>query len=191
MTECGVCGIEFKRSNQRRKYCSDDCKAVGYKLKEQIYNKQYAAQRVDSGQSREYYEANRDRMIAHTRKWQESNKDKVKKYRSEHLAEHSSYESKRRAVKYGCELEDSDYLFILDRDKSICWLCSESIVEDLEFDHAYPLSKGGKHTVDNIYCAHAACNRKKHARLPDTLENIFPSINKETLTKITNQKESD
>jgi hypothetical protein len=79
-----------------------------------------------------------------------------------------------RALKVDPEAQRVNYEAVLVRDKGKCHVCSEQIVmgpgrnpEALTFDHRTPTSKGGKHTDENIYCAHMKCNASKWAEMPD------------------------
>lgn len=68
---------------------------------------------------------------------------------------------------------------LYERDEGICWLCGERCdyqdftVDGNTFiagnrypsiDHVMPLSKGGRHTWDNVKLAHRICNTKKGNR---------------------------
>lgn len=61
---------------------------------------------------------------------------------------------------------------VLDRDGWICQLCLAPIDWDLTgrgrfapaVDHIVPLSKGGRHSLDNVWAAHAGCNATKQDR---------------------------
>ena len=68
---------------------------------------------------------------------------------------------------------------LFERDEGICWLCGERCdyqdftVDGNTFiagnrypsiDHVMPLSKGGRHTWDNVKLAHRICNTKKGNR---------------------------
>ncbi|HET7736456.1 MAG TPA: HNH endonuclease [Nocardioidaceae bacterium] len=73
--------------------------------------------------------------------------------------------------------QDAEFILSLDlfdRDGWICGLCSEPIPSDLRWpeplsasvDHIIPLSKGGRHTLDNVQAAHLICNISKGAKVP-------------------------
>lgn len=181
---CGICNSEFEKTNKRRKFCSDECRLKNDKQKEKEYNRK----RIESGKTKEYYQNNRDRMIGHVRGYQIKT-DYARLYKKRNKIKFAGYEAKRRAQKKSVYCEDVNFDAITLRDNLICWLCSNKIdIQDLEFDHAIPLSKGGLHVEQNIYCTHAECNRRKHIRLPHELETIFPNINKQTLQKLTESK---
>jgi len=58
---------------------------------------------------------------------------------------------------------------IFQRDHWLCQICYKKINNKMSFphpdsatlDHIIPICKGGKHTKDNVQCAHWKCNKKK------------------------------
>ncbi len=64
---------------------------------------------------------------------------------------------------------------VLDRDNWVCQLCGEPTDRKVRWphplyptiDHIIPVSKGGKHEESNLQCAHARCNVRKQATMPD------------------------
>lgn len=77
----------------------------------------------------------------------------------------------RRAKKAGVEWEEIKSTDLLSyweqRGITIdsCYYCKQSIDEDqLEFDHGVPLSRGGSHSIDNLYPCHRSCNKSKGKR---------------------------
>ncbi len=53
--------------------------------------------------------------------------------------------------------------WVWNRDQGKCVSCGS--VEDLEFDHDIPFSKGGSNSMDNIRILCRKCNRKKSANI--------------------------
>ena len=49
--------------------------------------------------------------------------------------------------------------FVWERDDGRCVNCSA--VEDLQFDHVIPITKGGGNSIDNIQILCGDCNRQK------------------------------
>lgn len=82
-------------------------------------------------------------------------------------------EYKRKALKQKAFVEVVEIEVVFARDNGICWLCGEDVNPLLKWpnhgyatlDHVIPLSKGGKHSYDNIKLAHMSCNCKKGAKL--------------------------
>ena len=64
---------------------------------------------------------------------------------------------------------------VLERDGWVCQLCGEPTDRKVRWphpmyptiDHIIPVSKGGKHEEINLQCAHAQCNIRKQATMPD------------------------
>jgi hypothetical protein len=55
---------------------------------------------------------------------------------------------------------------VLERDGEVCVYCGNSD-GPFHFDHVFPWSRGGEHTVDNLVISCAPCNLEKGARHPD------------------------
>lgn len=83
---------------------------------------------------------------------------------------------------------DSDITLekLYERDAGICYLCGKrcnwsdgeerngTFVAGITYpsiDHVFPLSKGGKHTWDNVKLACRGCNSKKSSRLPTPISS--------------------
>ena len=54
---------------------------------------------------------------------------------------------------------------VLRRDKHTCQYCGS--MKHLTLDHVIPLSKGGKHSWDNVVTACESCNNSKSDRTPE------------------------
>ena len=51
---------------------------------------------------------------------------------------------------------------IIERDGSICYLCRRKLeLGEITLDHVIPLSKGGKHTPENVRVCCLLCNIRK------------------------------
>jgi 5-methylcytosine-specific restriction endonuclease McrA len=52
----------------------------------------------------------------------------------------------------------------LYKEHPFCFYCKTPLeFKEVEFDHFYPVSKGGSHTLENIRVACSICNRRKGA----------------------------
>jgi 5-methylcytosine-specific restriction endonuclease McrA len=118
------------------------------------YNRRYN-EKVNGTPQREYELRNKEVQAARRSSWKKKNFMKVREY-------------SRRRDSWMSGADPIDYAAILDRDGWICHLCGGDILskEELHFDHVIPLSRGGKHAIDNIRPAHARCNWGKNDRLP-------------------------
>jgi len=62
---------------------------------------------------------------------------------------------------------------VFARDNWTCKICNEPVNRKARWpepdyptiDHIHPVSRGGSHELDNLQCAHATCNLKKHAKV--------------------------
>ena len=140
-----------------------------------------------------YYFANHEQRKARKRAWWRANVDsaraKCREYANTHVGEarvrwrrwyHANIDyaralnvarqGDRRARLRDAETEVIDLEAVYRSFGGRCGICCE-VVERAEahFDHAYPLSKGGSHTVGNLQPAHPVCNQRKGSRLPAQL----------------------
>lgn len=100
---------------------------------------------------RKYYQNNREKVLIRTQTWKINNPERRKQHAH-------NYNARKRGAKVG----HVDYIFITIRDRMVCYLCERKIKrKDLSFDHVVPLSRGGKHSNDNIRSTHLACNLAK------------------------------
>lgn len=53
-----------------------------------------------------------------------------------------------------------DLKAIVKRLRKKCFYCREKM-DKLEFDHIFPISRGGPHTPENLTLACGTCNKKK------------------------------
>lgn len=93
----------------------------------------------------------------------------------------SRYYARKRINKYNLVDRDISLKRLYKRDKGICYLCGEpcdyndKIITDEghyivgetypSIDHVKPLSKGGKHSWENVKLAHHKCNAIKSDRI--------------------------
>lgn len=64
----------------------------------------------------------------------------------------------------------------------MCAICGWEVDQSLRFphpkagqvDHAWPLSRGGEHTLDNLQLAHAQCNTMKNSRQDPDFFLLYP-----------------
>ncbi len=74
--------------------------------------------------------------------------------------------SRRRTTTKMGDLTKEEWLEIQNRSP-ICPACGKFVgCENLSLDHIIPISKGGKHTKDNVQALCLQCNLKKSAKLP-------------------------
>lgn len=110
-------------------------------------------------EARRNYERHREERIEKSRQWAKANPEKV---RRNQLMTTKRYQTR----KLGAYVEDVDPDAVLLRDLGLCGICGEPVMEAaFHIDHVHPLSKGGKHAMDNVQLAHAVCNFSKGAKV--------------------------
>ena len=105
-----------------------------------------------------YHIKNADKKKAMAKEWVKNNPDK-RKFIS------FNYDSKRRANK-----KDGNSFAEVKRwaesQAKICYWCNCDCEDSYHIDHYEPLSKGGKHIVENLVISCPECNLNKNAKDP-------------------------
>lgn len=107
---------------------------------------------------RQYREENRERLAKITREWARKNPDKVK------AIKHSYKARRRHKEASGASTQELSEWAICQ--KKVCYWCLEKCDGEYHIDHYVPLSKGGKHEIDNLVIACPTCNIRKNAKDP-------------------------
>lgn len=103
------------------------------------------------------YKRNRARIIARVLHWQRRNKFSVSAYKAKTAAS--------RRVAIGTDTITGEQLRdVFDAFEGLCAYCSAPADT---MDHATPLSRGGRHVVENILPACRSCNSRKHTKTLD------------------------
>jgi 5-methylcytosine-specific restriction endonuclease McrA len=127
----------------------------------------------------DYYQKNRDVVLGSAKRWYSNNKDKKKEYDSGE--KRKDYNKKRQPLKNletqnyrarkiaasvdGWVLTEAWWLEQIHQQENRCFYCKRGEVK-LTVEHVFPLSKGGKHSSDNIVAACESCNYSKRDLLP-------------------------
>jgi 5-methylcytosine-specific restriction endonuclease McrA len=130
------------------------------------------------GRSKQWASDNREASRAIKTKWREANREReaaqTKEYRERpenrenYLRWKRANEANRRARKLNQFIESVDADVLFEMHGGMCGICQEFISDDnWEIDHRIPLSRGGMHGYVNCQPSHQACNRRKHAQLPE------------------------
>jgi 5-methylcytosine-specific restriction endonuclease McrA len=130
-----------------------------------------------------YRKANLEKCGANVAKWQKANPEKVKasskasnaKWCKGNPEKCAIKDSKRRALKYANTpldemLTSTEWLAILAEANGRCAYCDKEA--KLTLDHVIPLSKGGKHSADNVVPACAHCNKSKGNKTVEEWNNV-------------------
>lgn len=141
--------------------------------KRNAYHQNYRKQNKDaiSEKRRAKYELDKEHIISKVVAWQRSHKENRR-----------VQSNKRRAAKQGAEssLSLTQWDEILSMYSHSCCYCSSK--SNITQDHWIPLSRGGKHSKDNVVPACRSCNSRKgkmtgdeyFARLNIPSRRLFP-----------------
>jgi len=174
---CKTCGINKNKSEFHKRKTTKDglqykCKPCAIKAV-LTYRQTEAGKEIHNRASYKYYRTKKGKTVHDKaqKKWVSSEKGKqyirdasrprmYKRYK----ADPEYYKLKCRAWHAGVPLGVLKQ--VLERDK-VCQLCSTS--KDLQFDHIYPVSQGGKGSLENLQLLCGKCNNFKsnHLFLPD------------------------
>lgn len=116
-----------------------------------------------------YYEANRQKAIEDAITWGQNNPEKARERHAKWYKANPKVfalnRAKRRALKYANTpidemLTSTEWLAILADANGHCHYCGKEA--KLTLDHVIPLSKGGKHSKNNVIpaCLHCNCSKK-------------------------------
>lgn len=106
---------------------------------------------------KEWRDANKERTSIKTKKWAEANKDK-----------RALTAEKRRAQKAldGGIITAKEWKDLKEFYGNKCLCCGKTDVR-LTLDHVVPLSKGGRHAIENAQPLCGSCNSSKHTKIID------------------------
>jgi 5-methylcytosine-specific restriction endonuclease McrA len=122
-------------------------------------------------QQQRYYknkEAEVARRVVNNGKRNQKHREEQRAYYRERFATNAkdreyrrSAKHKRRSLTEG-DLTAAQWLELVEECGGMCVICHAPYEE---MDHIIPLSKGGKHTLDNVQPLCRKCNREKGAKL--------------------------
>lgn len=115
---------------------------------------------------REYYATHREQRDKYRKKYAAANPEKSRKwykiYHTRHPEKSSEYHTRRRAREVNAEgngVTARQWEKIKEEYFQRCAYCNQE--KPPQMDHIVPLSKGGKHDIDNIVPACKSCNSSK------------------------------
>lgn len=129
-----------------------DCQKARYSS---FYDKNKEAQQE---RARSFYSKHKEHYASTMREWRQNNRERMR-----------SHWAKRRLLKKLQRDETLvDYSTVLERDGYVCYLCEKCVEpDDVHMDHVIPLSKGGRHSIDNLRVTHSKCNLAKGVKSLD------------------------
>lgn len=181
---CLVCGKEYQPVSPTQKYCSEcgpAAKADVHKVCDARWNKKA---NPEEGRARvaKWAKENPEKATARVIKWRmvnsERNRAEIAKWKKANPDKVAVSFSKRRAAKYANTpisemLTSTEWLAILAEVNGHCAYCDKEA--KLTLDHVIPLSKGGKHSKDNVVAACAHCNSSKGDRTLEEWKSVTRS----------------
>jgi 5-methylcytosine-specific restriction endonuclease McrA len=181
---CQVCGQEYQPASPTQKYCPECApgmkKVSCAKYRKENLEKCKASAKASSARWKKenpekvkaggvkYREANLEKCKANITKWFKTNPEKarakIRKWQKANPEKVAVSGSKRRTAKYASTpisemLTSTEWLAILAEADGHCAYCGKEA--KLTLDHVIPLSKGGRHSKDNVVPACGHCNSSK------------------------------
>lgn len=140
---CVTCSAEFAASAAKKEY-----------------DKIYYAQNFEriKARSKEYVQRNWHRVLENCRAWAKRNPEKRR-------AIADNYKHRRRAWEEGGASALELFRWKMAQ-KKVCYWCGKKCGNKYHIDHYAPLSKGGRHAIDNLVIACPSCNHRKSAKDP-------------------------
>jgi 5-methylcytosine-specific restriction endonuclease McrA len=119
---------------------------------------------------------NKQYNIGYRTRHNELQKEWVKKHHEQNKLTRRISEQKRRA-KQDVLIPIEQINDLINKAKNICFWCGNTIKQnDMQLDHVYPLSKGGKHDISNLVVSCRKCNNRKSNKHPeDWMNELFKS----------------
>jgi 5-methylcytosine-specific restriction endonuclease McrA len=181
---CQRCGREYQPTSSTQKYCTD-CHPLVEATQIRARVAKYRRENREKVNQRhaKYRRENVEKVKQALAKWARENPEKRRaskalrfsanpekhrasdaKWRKANVEKIAVWASKRRAAKYANTplnemLTSTEWLAILAEANGHCHYCGREA--KLTLDHVIPLSKGGKHSKDNVVPACLHCNESK------------------------------
>lgn len=177
---CTHCSKSFWTQGRNAKYCTTTCRDRFYYLKNR-------AAKIES--SRRYREANCAQISRKQREFvkmnsslvRERNRISYQKHRDRRIAEALEYQKKnpqvvaltrgRRRARSAFKISQADHRRALARYRNSCAYCGTALGDwgrahknSLQWDHVFPLSKGGNDSPGNLLPVCRRCNSGKSAK---------------------------
>jgi 5-methylcytosine-specific restriction endonuclease McrA len=138
------------------------------------YDKAYHLKNKEkrNAQSRAYREANKEKCNAQAKAYYEGNKERWTEYKAKWYQENKAYYRAKDALRGSRKKATNEITSSEDKEilREIYALAKQRTLETgfaWEVDHIQPISKGGKHSLDNLQVVPRIWNRRKHNRNAD------------------------
>lgn len=110
---------------------------------------------IRRARTRQWMDANPERVRANARRWSKANPEK-------RLATFNTRRARMKGA--GGKHTAADMRTQYQAQQGLCYYCSKPLCGKYEGDHKIPIARGGTSWPENMVCACAKCNRKKHTR---------------------------
>lgn len=164
--------------DKRKKYCDKNKKVILSK------NREYRTKNIEllRENCKTYETDNKESLSEYRRDYYIKNKEKISTYGKTYkaslngkMSQKNSIHKRRTKEKQG-DVTTSQFLE-LQQNAKVCYWCNCSLKKaKVHIDHYVPLSKGGKHTLDNLVVSCQKCNNQKHSIDPLEFANSIGKL---------------
>ena len=188
MKKCTKCNLEQPRSHfHKHKRMKDGLQPICKHCKIKA-DKEYRLKNADKVKSKrkEWRDENPEKVAIIRKRYYQKNKETI----AEKFKEYSQTEAgrevkkrssaKRRALKINSEdgtITKQSLSELRELQNNKCYYCEEKLdfisENSVHLDHHIPLSKGGRHSIDNVKYTCKSCNLQKYSKMPTSLLLIF------------------
>lgn len=113
---------------------------------------------------KKYAELHKEKILEKNKLWREANKVYNFIWNNKNKERSRVIKENRRSKENG-KISSKDWTALLKKYGNKCLACGS--VKRITMDHVVPLSKGGKHHIDNIQPLCKTCNQKKFTKIID------------------------
>lgn len=124
-----------------------------------IVKREYYDKNIEdrSNYNAEYYQQNREKIIKQSLAYSKTEKG---------IASKKNVSNRRRLIKRDGSVDTNMILEMKNKNNRCYWCDNKLIDNNYHLDHYIPLSKGGKHTIENIVISCPSCNIRKSNKDP-------------------------
>ncbi len=167
---------EYEKNNKEKRNATNKKYYEKNKFNHRIKNNNKAKYNKDS--SKKYYNKNKDIFAERNRLYYIKNKQKSAKYFKSDIGKAVARASryKRKASIGDSVITKEDVLQLQKNAKTCYWCCKPLKNLTTHLDHYIPLSRGGKHIIENLVISCQSCNNRKHAKDPLEFANSMGKL---------------